>query len=89
MKSVRCDGIWTDEQGGERNASVTIEVGGGMARVTVSAINEAGDELPTGDRRIAYFLGRVQDRIRAVEYRQRPIAPDPKPGASKIKRELV
>lgn len=87
MRSVRCDGVWTFGDGDERNASVMIEVGGGMARVTVSAIDEIGDELPTGDRRIAYFLGRVHDKIRAVEYRQRPIMPDPKPSASKVKRE--
>lgn len=83
MRSVRCDGVWVDEAGGTRNASVAIEVDGGTARVTVAAMDAAGDALPTGDRRIAYFLGRVQDRIRATEYASRPITPDPKPSAKK------
>jgi hypothetical protein len=87
MRSMRCDGVWTDEQGGERNASVEIAVDGGTARVTVSAIAQAGEELPTADRRIAYFLGRVQDRIRATEYASRPIVPDPKPKNSKVMRK--
>lgn len=91
MRSVRCDGVWTYEDGGSTNASVTLEVDGGTARVTVAAINQAGDELPTADRRIAYFLGRVQDRIRATEYAGRKIVPDPKPKdtARKLTRERV
>lgn len=86
MQSVRCDGLWTDERGGTRNASVSIEVDGGTARVTIAAMDAAGDELPTGDRRIAYFLGRVQATIRAAEYRSRPITPDPKPSTKEAKR---
>lgn len=89
MRSVRCDGVWTDEQGGERNASVSIEVDGTTARVTIAAINQVGGDLPTADRRIAYFLGRVQDRIRATEYAGRTITPDPKPKERTAKKGRV
>lgn len=79
MRSVRGVGQWTDSDGGIRNAALEIEIDGGTASVTVSALDQAGRPLPTSDRRIAHFLGQVEQRIRAVEYAQRPITPDPKP----------
>lgn len=85
MRSIRGDGVWTDSDGVARNASVEIAIDGLTARVTVAAMDDAGVELPTADRRIAYFLGRVEQQIRNVEYGNRTIKPDPKPGAAKRK----
>ena len=80
MRSVRGIGQWTDSDGGVRNACVEIAVDDGTARVTVAALDaDLGAELPTADRRVAYFLGRVEATIRAAAYASRPIMPDPKP----------
>jgi hypothetical protein len=80
MRSMTGTGQWTDETGAMRNASLTIELDGARACVTVAAINaDAGERLPTGDRRIAHFLGRVEQTIRRTEYVNRSITPDPKP----------
>jgi hypothetical protein len=90
MRSMTGIGQWTDETGAMRNASLTIELDGTRACVTVAAIDAVeGERLPTGDRRIAFFLGRVEQTIRRTEYVNRKITPDPKPKDGKIKRDRV
>lgn len=88
MRSVSTEGIWTDEEGNRRNARVEIVIDGTTARVTVAAVDDPGVDFPTADRRIAYYLGRVEEQIRVTEYRNRTIVPDPKEGKT-IKRKRV
>lgn len=86
MSSIRSIGTWTDDRGFVRNAVVDIVIEGTTASVNVAAtVDDAGEAVPTKDRRIAWFLGRVEQKIRAVEYASRSIVPDPKPTAAKRK----
>jgi hypothetical protein len=72
-RSIRGVGTWRDSEGGERGAAVEIAVDDGEACVTVGPVDGAGTPLPTHDRRIAFFLGRVEAQIRAAEYATRPV----------------
>lgn len=72
-RSIRGVGTWRDSDGGERGAAVEIAVDDGEACVTVGPVDGAGIPLPTHDRRIAFFLGRVEAQIRAAEYATRPV----------------
>lgn len=87
MRSVRGIGTWTDETGKERGAVVGINVADGAANITVGPILSPDlNDIATTDRRIVYYVGRVEAAIRATEWRNRPVTPDPKPKESKIRR---
>ena len=87
MRSVRGIGTWTDDTGKERGAVVGLEVDERSARMTVGAIGQSKpDPLPTSDRRTVVYLGKVEAAIRAVNYANRDIVPDPKPKDRKSKR---
>lgn len=89
MRSMRGVGTWTDEAGGERGAVVGIMIDDGAASVTVGPIlNPELTSLPTHDRRVVYYVGRVEAAIRATEWRNRPITPDPKPKDRKRTRRV-
>lgn len=80
MRSVKGVGQWTDETGAMRNAAVEIAIDGATARVTVAALGDAvGEDEVSRDRRVVYFVGKVEQKIRAAQYAARPIVPDPKP----------
>lgn len=90
-RSVRGIGSWIDDEGNERGAVVGINVADGSANVTVGPILTPDlHDISTGDRRIAYFIGRIEAAIRATDWRNRPISPDPKPKNRKpIRRRKV
>lgn len=80
MGSVTGTGIWTDDAGDAKPGSLAISVEAGLAVVAFAlGEHDPGEALPTHDRRVAYFLFRVQQMIRRREYANRPITPDPKP----------
>lgn len=89
MRSVVGVGTWTDDTGKERGAVVGINVGDGVANITVGPILDPQmNELPTRNRHIVYYIGKVEAAIRATEWRNRDFTPDPKPKDSKPPRRV-
>lgn len=66
-------GVWTDDEGGKRNAVVALAVEPGAATVSVGGLDEPLKDLPAPDRKTAHFLGQVEAEIRAIDYANRPI----------------
>jgi hypothetical protein len=83
---MRGEGVWTDSDGGVRNASMEIVFTGDTAKVTIAAMDDPGVELPSQHRAVTYFLGRMEEQLRVTQYRNREIVPDPKPGKGTAKK---